>query len=202
MAYLTITDVESYMVDSAASGVEYKVARTHLARCDRLSASGLCTGVMRQRNTKLRHDGHRESGAVCSVCQARSAVYIAVSDELYRIVRDLRTLGGNASGLRTGRSVICTALLSAALGAGTALSGAVLRIALTVRGIRDFNNRCVLDRLFKTILNIHVVTGQVCILIIDLDLDPAVLLIRDKESLTVGDLCVDLRVRILNIKKI
>ncbi len=41
MAYLTITDVESYMVDSAASGVEYKVARTHLARCDRLSASGL-----------------------------------------------------------------------------------------------------------------------------------------------------------------
>lgn len=62
-------------------------------------------------------------------------VYIAVSDELYRIVRDLRTLGGNASGLRSGRSVICTALLSAALGAGTTLSGAVLRIALTVRGI-------------------------------------------------------------------
>ena len=88
---------------------------------------------MRQGNTKLRHDGHRESGAVCSVCQARSAVYIAVSDELYRIVCDLRTLGGNASGLRSGRSVICTALLSAALGAGTALSGAVLRIALTVR---------------------------------------------------------------------
>ena len=34
MAYLTITDVESYMVDSAASGVEYKVIDFPLPACE------------------------------------------------------------------------------------------------------------------------------------------------------------------------
>lgn len=48
MAHLTITDVKCHVVDSAAAGVEYKVTRTHLARGDRLSASRLRAGVMRQ----------------------------------------------------------------------------------------------------------------------------------------------------------
>ena len=115
MAHLTITDVESYMVDSAAAGVEYKVTRTHLARCDRLSASRLRAGVMRQGYAEFRHDGHCKSGAVRSVCQARSAVDISVSDELNRVVRDLGTLGGNASGLRSGCAIVCAILLSAVL---------------------------------------------------------------------------------------
>ena len=91
MAHLTITDIERNMVDSAASRVEYKVTWTHLARGDRLSASRLRAGVVRQGYTEFRHDRHRKSGAVRSVCQARSAVDISVSDELNCVVCDLGT---------------------------------------------------------------------------------------------------------------
>ena len=120
MAHLTITDIERNMVDSAAAGVEYKVTRTHLARGDRLSASRLRAGVVRQGYTEFRHDRHRKSGAVRSVCQARSAVYISVSDELNRIVCDLGTFGGNTSGLRSGSPVVCAVLLT----------GIILRVVL------------------------------------------------------------------------
>ena len=112
MAHLTITDVKCHMVDSAAAGVEYEVTRTHLARGDRLSASRLRAGVMRQGYTEFCHDRHRKSGAVRSVCQARSAVDISVSDELNCVVCDLGTFGGNTSGLRSGSPVVCAVLLT------------------------------------------------------------------------------------------
>ena len=125
MAHLTITDIERNMVDSAAAGVEYKVTRTHLARGDRLSASRLRAGVVRQGYTEFRHDRHRKSRAVRSVCQARSAIDISVSDELNCVVCNLGTFGGNTSGLRSGSPVVCAVFLAAVL-----LTGIILRVVL------------------------------------------------------------------------
>ena len=110
----------------------------------------------------------------------RSAVYIAVSDELYRIVRDLRTLEETLPDFDPAAPSFALLFFPLLLELELLFPVLFFVLLLLLDVSATSTTGDVLDRLFKTILNIHVVTGQVCILIIDLDLDPAVLLIRDK----------------------
>ena len=77
------------MIDlSTAVSVEYQITRTHLARLDPFSALCLGSGIMRKGDSEVLHDGHCKSGAVRSLCEARSAPYIRISKEFHRVVYD------------------------------------------------------------------------------------------------------------------
>ena len=97
MAHASAANIECYMIDcSAAVCIEDQIARTHLGGTDTSSCSRLRTRMMRQADTKMRHNRHRKSRTVRTVCQAWTAPYLWSSKELGRVVCDLRTLGGAA----------------------------------------------------------------------------------------------------------
>ena len=53
--------------------------------CCPIVADCLLVGGTRDLDAKMAHDGLRKTGAVCTVCQAGSAVNIWISDKLSRI---------------------------------------------------------------------------------------------------------------------
>ena len=84
-----MNDLASADVDRYMTGVTDQIAGFRFTVADALAYACLCTGSSRQRDPESGVYALSESGAVRTVCQARSARYIRVSDELAGIRRNV-----------------------------------------------------------------------------------------------------------------
>lgn len=82
MYYLTVADVHGHMSDSTAALIEQEVTRLDRIQANRGSYGGLICRSTGQAHTEVCHYRENESGAVSTVGQAGTAVYIRVAYEL------------------------------------------------------------------------------------------------------------------------
>ena len=83
-------------VDSHMAGITYDVTWLCILNPVHRSAHiSVCRGRVRQAHTEIVIDTHNESGTVCAVRQAGSAVYIRISYELHR---ELHNIGSRTAG--------------------------------------------------------------------------------------------------------
>ena len=81
------------MVDrSTAVCVEDQITRRIWEELILLPAPAWGTRMMRQADAEVCHNRHRKSRTIRTICQAGTAPYIRIPEELSRVVCDLRTL--------------------------------------------------------------------------------------------------------------
>lgn len=69
-------------IDSHMAGVADDIARLHLIHTDAVADAPVCPGRVGKRYPELLIYAHDEAGAVSSVRQGCSAIYIRIADEL------------------------------------------------------------------------------------------------------------------------
>ena len=85
---LTASYVQCYVVNIITAGIEQQISRSDAVNGNFFSLGSLVSGASAGGNAKMGKYLLGESGAVCTVCQAGTAIYIWVAQELFRICHD------------------------------------------------------------------------------------------------------------------
>ena len=93
-------------INSNMSTVTYDISRLHLGNAHFTSSASLCGRTVWQSYTKMCIYGHNKTGTIGSVCQARTTVYIRISNKLTCVTCNCRSCRGSACA--AGTATACT----------------------------------------------------------------------------------------------
>ena len=75
---LSISHVNTYMVNIAAAGIEQQISWFYIADRNFFSSGSLISGASACADTEMREYTHNKAGAVRSLCKTGTSIYIRI----------------------------------------------------------------------------------------------------------------------------